>query len=318
VRVLVTGAEGFVGGWLARRLLAEGRGGPVVGTRRPGAGPSPVLLKAEEDRIEWRDLELGSGPSVEAAVRGQWDAVFHLGALASGSEARADPGLAWEVNAAGTARLAEALANQLGEAQSNPLLILVSSGEVYGLGEGKPHRETDPTQPCSPYAASKLGAEIAALEVGRRTGLRTIVARSFPHTGPNQDVRFVAPALAQRLKAARQVGAPVIKTGNLDVIRDYLDVRDVVSAYLALFERGVPGETYNVASGEGISIASLLEKLERMVGWAVTPEPDARLIRCSEIRHLVGDAGKLRAATGWAPRIPIDRTLQDLVNAQAS
>ncbi len=314
MRVLLTGADGFAGGWLARRLLAEGH--EVIGTRRPGGRPSLVLDIEESERIEWREMEMTSDASVTAAAQGRWDIVFHLAAMASGSEARNDPGLAWEINAAGTARLAEALGDRHEELGEDPLLFLASSGEVYGMGNGALRRESDAPQPCSPYAGSKLGAEIAALEVSYRTGLRVIVARAFPHIGPHQDTRFVAPALVARLMAARHLRAPVIKTGNLDVIRDFLDVRDVVEAYLALAQRGVPGEAYNVASGEAHSIDDLLGRLQQLLGWQVTPEPDARLVRRADIPHLVGDPSKLRGATGWKPGLSFDQTLRDLVHAQ--
>jgi GDP-4-dehydro-6-deoxy-D-mannose reductase len=261
----------------------------------------------------WRELELGSRDSVARVVTGEWDVVFHLAALASGSEARSDPGLAWEINAAGTARLAEALADSR---RNDPLLFLVSTGEVYGSGEGRPCRETDPPRPCSPYAASKLGAEVAAFEVARRTGLRVIVARAFPHTGPGQDIRFVVPALASRLMVAKRLRAPAIKVGNVAVVRDFLDVRDVAAAYLLLAEHGTPGEIYNVASGEGHPIIEIAERLMGVLDWRVTLETDARLVRRSDVLHLVGDPGRLRAL-GWSPGIPLDCTLKDLLDAQA-
>lgn len=315
MRILLTGADGFVGGWLARRLLQAGHG--VVGTHRKGGGPSAVLTPVEAARLEWREFELASRDSVESACSQRWDAVVHLAAISSGSEARDDPGLAWAINAAGTARLAEALAMRVVARQGDPVFVLASTGEVYGTGSGAPSRESDPTLPCSPYAASKLGAEIAALESARRAGLRVIVARPFPHTGPGQDIRFVVPALASRVQAARRIGARTIKAGNLDSVRDFLDVRDVVDAYLALLERGVAGEVYNVASGEGIRLSALLERLQRLAGWQVTPELEPRLARRSDIAQLVGDATKLRKETGWRPRIALDQTLQDLLDAQA-
>lgn len=315
MRVLLTGADGFVGGWLARRLLEGGH--TVVGTHRRGTGPSPVLAPVEAARVEWRELELGSPESVETASRGRWDAVVHLAALASGSEARENPGLAWEVNAAGTARLAEVLGLRTATRQGDPNFLLVSTGEVYGIGRGMPRKESDSALPCSPYAGSKLGAEVAVLEVSRRTGLRVIVARPFPHTGPGQDIRFVVPALASRIQAAKRIGAPVIKSGNLDTVRDFLDVRDVAEAYLALLEHGSAGETYNIASGEAFALTDILRRLERLTQWRVTPELEPRLARRSDILHLVGDATKLRSETGWRPRISIDQTLQDLLNAQA-
>ncbi len=315
MKILLTGADGFVGGWLARRMLDSGHA--VVGTHRRGAGPSPVLGSTEAARIEWRELELASAESIEAASRGRWDAVVHLAALSSGSEARENPGLAWEVNAAGTARLAEVLGLRTATRQGDPNFLVVSTGEVYGSGRGEAHKESDAALPCSPYAGSKLGAEIAALEVSRRTGLRVMIARPFPHTGPCQDIRFVVPALASRIVAAKRIGAAVIKSGNLDTVRDFLDVRDVADAYLALLERGTAGEVYNIASGEGRALTDVVKRLERLAQWKVRPELEPRLARRSDIQHLVGDATKLRADTGWRPQLSFDRTLQDLLHAQA-
>ena len=308
MKVLITGADGFVGGWLARALLDAGHA--VAGTRGPDGVASRVLTRDEQARIDWRPLDLSAFDSVRSAVQGTWDAVVHLAAVASGGEARRDPGLAWNVNAAGTARLAEALVG------GNPLFLLVSTGEVYGQGSGVPRREDDPVAPCSPYAASKAGAELAAQEAARRAGLRVIVARPFPHTGPGQDGRFVVPALAARLTLAHRIGAPAINTGNLEPVRDLLDVRDVVTAYLALLSHGRSGETYNVGSGQGHRLADVLGAMQRLLGSRVIAEYDPALARRSDILHLVGDAGRLRAATGWTPRIPLDQTLQDLLDAQ--
>jgi GDP-4-dehydro-6-deoxy-D-mannose reductase len=314
MRVFVTGADGFVGPALISRLLEAGH--EVTGAYRAGGGPPARLASADRERVAWRPLELSSRRSVEEAVAGEWDAVVHLAALASGIDARADPGLAWEVNAAGTARLAEALGERVANGGADPLLLLVSTAEVYGIGTGAAHREGDPVAPCSPYAGSKLGAEVAALEVRRRTGLRVVIARPFAHTGPGQDPRFAIPAMAQRVRTAKKAGAPAINVGNLDAVRDILDVRDVVAAYAALLEAGVPGEVYNIASGEGHPLREVLERLQRMVGWRVIAEYDPGLARRADILHLVGDAGKLHAATSWAPRVPLDQTLQDLLDAQ--
>ena len=317
MKVLVTGADGFVGAWLVRRLLQADHA--VTGTHRLGGGPSQMLSAAERSRVAWRALELTSGDSVDGVLRSErWDAVVHLAALSSGAEARSDPGRAWAVNAAGTARLAEALGHRgttVSGSQPAPVLLLVSTAEVYGVGSGA-RRETDPPAPCSPYAASKLGAEIAALEVARRTGLRVIVARPFPHTGPGQGIRFVVPALAARIRAAQRIGAPAIKTGSLEPVRDFLDVRDVVAAYQRLLDPSIPAAVYNVASGEGYQLSDVLGRLERLVGWRVVAEYDTALARRSDIPHLVGDAGLLRAATGWTPQIPFDQTLRDLLDAQ--
>ena len=315
MRILVTGAEGFVGAWLIRRLLHAGHS--VTGAIRLGGPVSSLLDERERLLVRWVEFDLLAPATLDALARERADGVIHLAAVASGTDARHDPGLAWCVNAAGTARLCEAFAQERRLASADPVLVIASTGEVYGQGQGQPHREEDPLLPCSPYASSKVGAEVAALEVHRRTGLRVIVARAFPHTGPGQSEKYVVPALALRLRTAKRVKAPVIKTGNLDPVRDFLDVRDVVEAYLALLERGAPGTVYNVAGGRGVSLREVLGRMSQLLGVAVIPEHDADLARPNDIVHLVGDASRLEAATGWKPRIPFDRTLQDLLDAQA-
>jgi GDP-4-dehydro-6-deoxy-D-mannose reductase len=262
-------------------------------------------------------LELTDDGSVRAALEFDAEAVVHLAAVASNHEALADPGMAWTVNAAGTARLAEGLARRRAAGGAEGRLLLISSGEVYGAGSRSPRRETDPLLPATPYAASKVGAELAALEVWRRTGLPVIVARSFTHTGPGQDQRFVLPSFVARLRQVRSGGERGVPTGNLEPVRDLLDVRDVVEAYLLLLRSGEPGQVYNVARGEGATVGELFRMLAELVGVAAEPVPDPALARRSDIPHLVGDSTKLRRATGWAPARTLQQTLRGLVDAEA-
>ena len=320
MKVLVTGADGFVGRWLVRRLLADGR--EVYGAVRPGQSPPAVapaadLTPAERDAVRWLPLELTDAESVRRAVDLPYDAVVHLAAVSSGVDATRDPGFAWTVNAAGTARVVQVLADAKRLGRADPVVLVVSTGEVYGTcADQRPRRETDAVAPTSPYAASKAGAELAALEAWRRAGLRVVVARAFAHTGPGQDARFVVPAFAERLRFAKRVGAPVVKVGNLEPVREFLHVRDVVDAYVRLLVRGHAGETYNVASGEGISLELLFDRLAGLIGVHPLTEADPDLVRGGDILHLVGDATKLRAATGWAPRYSLDETLREVVDAQ--
>jgi GDP-4-dehydro-6-deoxy-D-mannose reductase len=313
--VLVTGADGFVGRWVVRALLAAGQ--EVVGAVQPGPPRYDGLTDAERAAVRWMPLELGDVQSVQHVASRPYDAVVHLAGVASGGDALRDPGHAWAVNAAGTARLLGEFGRRRLGGDGEPVVLVVSTSEVYGRAARRPMTETAPVAPCSPYAASKLGAELAARETRERTGLRVVIARSFPHTGPGQDERFVMPAFARRLRGARLAGAKVVKVGNLEPVRDLLDVRDVASAYLALLAGGVTGEVYNVASGEGHSLEALFARLAAIVGVDAIPEPDSELVRPADIPYLVGDAGKLRAATGWVPTIPLERTLRDLVDAQA-
>jgi GDP-4-dehydro-6-deoxy-D-mannose reductase len=321
VKVLVTGADGFVGRWLVRRLLTDGR--EVYGAVRPGQSAAPVapaadLTPEERGAVRWLPLELTDAQSVRSGVGLPYDAVVHLAAVSSGTEATRDPGYTWTVNAAGTARVVQVLGEAKRAGRADPVVLVVSTGEVYGvLSEPRPRRETDPPAPCSPYAASKAGAELAALESWRRTGLRVIVARAFAHTGPGQDTRFVVPAFAERLRFAKRVAAPVVKVGNLEPVREFLHVRDVVDAYVRLLGKGVPGEIYNVASGQAVSLEELFFRLADLIGARPIPEADPELVRGGDILHLVGDAAKLRAATGWVPRYSLDDTLRDVLDAQA-
>lgn len=314
MKVLVTGANGFVGPFVVRALLAAGHS--VTGATGPAVSAGAGLTDAERGRVRWIELDLLDPGSVRTAAATPCDAVLHLAGQASGAEAVRDPGTAWNINAAGTARLVDELGKRRAAGAGDPLVVVTSTAEVYGRQQ-RPVTERDPIAPVSPYAASKRGAELAATETAARTGLRTVIARPFPHTGPGQDDRFVAPAFARRLAIARQAKARVVNVGNLDVTRDFLDVRDVALAYVALLEKGESGAAYNIASGRPITLRALFDQLAAIVGVDAIPETDAAFVRPADIPYLVGDASRLRAATGWAPCIPFATTLEDLVHAQA-
>ena len=316
MKVLVTGADGFAGSWLVKRLLRDGHA--VTGTVRGVDDQRGArFTDAERGAVCWVSLELTDGESVRAATQPAYDAVVHLAAIASTAEANRDPGTAWSVNAAGTARLCHALGEARRAGRSDPLVLLVSTSEVYGRGDERPRRETDVPAPVSPYAASKLGAETAGLETWRRSGLRVVVARPFAHTGPGQPTSFVVPAFAERLRIASRIGAPVVKVGNLEPVREFLHVKDVVDAYARLLASGQPGETYNIATGRGIALEQLLSMLGDLMGVRPIAEADPELMRPTDIPYLVGDAAKLRLATGWKPRMSLEDTLKDVVDAQA-
>ena len=317
MRVLVTGADGFVGSWLVRRLRRDGHEViAAVQQDRPllAAGtPAPWGVG-----VHTVPFELLDGASVRGIVSIGFDAVVHLAAVASGGDARREPADAWQINAVGTARLAEELGRHRGSGKADPVLLIASTAEVYGAGDGERLRvEADAPAPCSPYAASKLAAENAALEVHRRTGLRVVIARAFPHTGKGQDTRFVVPAFARRLVEAKRAGTREVKVGNLDPVREFLHVSDVVEAYLDLVRYGSPGEAYNVAGGEAVSLRGLFERLSEIVGHAAVAVPDPELVRPADGNHLAGDGSKLRAFSEWRPKMELHETLVEVVDAQA-
>jgi GDP-4-dehydro-6-deoxy-D-mannose reductase len=314
----VTGADGFVGRHLVARLIETGH--EVQAGCRPGGESVERWLG-----IRWRGavrvvpFELTDAGSVQSALSSPIDAVVHLAAVASGSEARQDPARAWIVNAAGTARIMDAAAGLRASGAGDPIVLIVSTAEVYGSGSGngRPRTETEAVSPQSPYAASKAGSELAALEAWRRAGVRVVIARPFPHTGAGQPTTYVVPAVAERLRAAKAAGGLQVQTGNLEPVRDLLDVRDVVEAYLALLANGTPGEAYNIARGEGVALREVFRRLADLLGVRAEPVVDPTLVRTGDIAHLVGDSAKLRNATGWSPTIPLDQTLREVVDAQA-
>jgi GDP-4-dehydro-6-deoxy-D-mannose reductase len=315
VKVLVTGADGFVGRHLVERLLEEGH--TIVAACRPGGETVPHWAEARgHRRVDVVPFEITDSASIRSALDPSYDAIIHLAAVASVREANQDPGRAWIVNAAGTARLVHAVASLKSNHGADPVVLVVSSSEVYGAGPARPRREGDPVAPQSVYAASKAGAELAAFEGWRRTGLRIVVARPFQHTGPGQPPTFVVPGFVHRVAAAKASGSRTVPTGNLAPVRDLLDVRDVADAYLALLTHGEPGEVYNVARGAGVSLRDVFCRVVDLLGARVEPLPDPSLIRAGDIPHLVGDPDKLRRTTGWSPRFSLDQTLQELVNAQ--
>ena len=301
MRVLVTGADGFVGSWLVPHLATAGHN--VVAAVRGSENSDEFLDRREAlsaaDRLA--ELELTSDESVNAVLEEDFDAIVHLAAIASVSEAGRNPLRAWEVNTLGTVRLAEHVSKRSGD--HKPVFLFVSTAEVYGRGGETPRCETDPVQPVSPYAATKLAAEVGVMELHRRTGLRAIVARSFGHTGPGQASSYVVPAFAKRILAAKSIGAPVVEVGNLELVREFLHVVDVVEAYRLLLERGEAGEIYNVASGAGVSLREVFTKLTDVAGHRVLPETDTTLMRSVDVPYLVGDGTKIAEAVGGSRRL---------------
>ncbi len=314
MRVLVTGADGFVGSWLVPHLTTAGH--DVIAAVRRDESSEECLNRRQALSADIAELELSSDESIDAVLQEDFDAIVHLAAVASVSEAGRNPLAAWEVNTLGTLRLAEGVSKLSGDPK--PVFLFVSTAEVYGSGFETPRRETDPVQPVSPYAASKLAAEVGLMELHRRTGFRVIVARPFPHTGPGQASSYVVPAFAKRILLAKSIGAPVVQVGNLEPVREFQHVVDVVEAYRLLVEQGEAGQTYNVASGAGVSLQEVFIKLADVADHRVLPETDTTLMRSVDVPYLVGDGTKIAEAVGWKSKVPLEQTLAEVVNAQAN
>jgi GDP-4-dehydro-6-deoxy-D-mannose reductase len=222
-----------------------------------------------------------------------------------------DPGQVLRVNVLGTAEMLAA-ARSLPVA---PRVLVVSSAEVYGVvtADQLPLAEDTPTEPASPYAASKLAAEVVALQAWRGFGQPVVVVRPFNHIGPGQSPNFFVPALAKRIVEARRSGTASLPVGTLTTRRDFTDVRDVVAAYRLLMEEGAPGTVYNVCSGHDVAMSEVAAELLELAGVDLSLKTDPELVRPVDVPILRGDAGLLRAATGWEPAIPLATTLADVL-----
>ena len=290
MRALITGGNGFVGHHLAAHLKAQ--------------GDEVVAIDMEVDVTD-------PAAVAQAVTEAAPEVIYHLAALSHVGDSWSDPSKVLSVNVIGTANVLAA-ARQI---DGDPLTIVISSAEVYGIvapGE-LPLTELSEVRPASPYAASKAAAEQVALQATRGFGQRVIVVRPFNHVGPGQPPVFAVPALAKRIVDAMAEGRTSLSVGTLTTRRDFTDVRDVVAAYRLLATRGTSGEVYDVCSGVDIEVAEIANRLLALAGTSLTLETDPSLIRPVDIPVLRGDATKLIEATGWAPVIPLDVTLADVL-----
>lgn len=298
MRVLVTGASGFVGGWLTRELAAAGH--EIV-----AAPPS-------------RDLDIADVAAVQELVReAEPDVIAHLAAVASWGGAGLDPARATRTIIGGTVAVAAAAAGL----DPRPGLLAVSSAEVYAApADGDPAlTEAAPLVPRSNYGLLKLAQEAVAITAALRDDLPLVVARPFNHVGPGQPPVSATASFAQRVDAVRRGETNTLSVGNLDVERDIGDVRDVVVAYRLLLEAladgrlGRPSMVFNVATGHPVRLRWIVDELCRLASVEPEIRIDPQLVREGDPPRLAGDAGALRAATGWEPRIELRRTLTDML-----
>jgi len=305
LRALITGVQGFAGPHLIELLRAEtdwelyglGR------TQRPPAiGYHPVSVDLRDrDRLQAIVAEIAPTH------------VFHLAAQSHVPTSHTDGGTTLLNNIIGQTNLLDACRTL----PAAPRMLIVGSGEEYGRAkpEQMPLREDSPLNPTSPYAVSKIAQDYLGLQYFTSYDLPVVRVRPFNHIGPGQGDRFVVPAFARqiaRIEAGQQ--EPVVRVGNLEARRDFVDVRDVVRAYHLALTRGEPGEVYNIGGGAVVSIGEVLAMLLARSSRAIAVEPNPDLLRPSDVPLFVADSTRLREATGWAPTIPFTRSLQDILD----
>jgi len=290
VRVWVTGAGGFVGQRLVRRLRAEGA----------------IAIASD------REVDVVSPASVEGAVAAaRPDAVVHLAALSFVPDSVARPDAAFRVNYLGTNNVLRAVQRHAPGAR----VLLVSSAHIYGSTppDAPPFDEAAPLRPGSPYARSKAAADLLGGIYAER-GLDVVRLRPFNHTGAGRPDHFAESSFARQLAEMERGLRPArLAVGNLDAIRDFLHVEDVVDAYWRLLQPGAPAGVFNVASGRGTSLRRVLELL--LQATRLRPELRVEPDRWRPADASVGDAARLRAATGWAPKRELADTLVEILDA---
>lgn len=310
MRLWVTGVAGFAGRHLVRHLAPSGKW-EIHGADRVSLDSLPDGQDLRATLASYHPLDVTRPDVVESSMRdARPDAVIHLAAQASGAESLQRPVETYRVNALGPLHLLEAARGVAPDAT----ILLVGSADVYGSGvQGEKIREDAPVRPRNPYAVSKAALDQIGEVYAKTYGLRVIRTRTFTHTGPGQRPQFALAGFAEQLaRIDAGLAPPEIRVGNLDPVREYGDVRDVVRAYDLLTTKGEPGEAYNVCTGRGFVLRELLDRLREISGVRAAVTTDPSRLRRQETEQLVGDPAKISGRTGWAPERTIEQTLSDL------
>jgi GDP-4-dehydro-6-deoxy-D-mannose reductase len=312
MRVLITGITGFAGSHLADYLLAEHPDVEIHGICRWRSRRENIAHLG--DRVKLIEGDLRDEASLrQVMAESRPDAIFHLAAQSYVPTSWRAPTETLTTNIAGQANLFEAVR----AAGLDPVIQIAGSSEEYGLvlPDEVPISESNPLRPLSPYAVSKVAQDMLAYQYFRSYGMKTIRTRGFNHTGPRRGEVFVSSNFAKQIASIEAgIQRPVIRVGNLDAVRDFTDVRDMVRAYWLAVTKATPGEVYNLGSGRRITIRALLDLLLSMSDAEVEVEIDPQRLRPSDVEVLLADSSKFRNETGWEPVIPLETTLSDLLD----
>ncbi len=312
MRILITGITGMVGSHLAEYVL---RHQPRVEVHGLVRWRSPLdNLHAIRDRTHLHEGELRDLNSlVRLLERVRPDWIFHLAAQSYVSASFSAPADTLHTNVIGTTNLLDAVRIT----GIDPKIHICSSSEVYGQvrEDEVPIVETNELRPASPYAVSKVGEDMVAQQYFLSYGIRTIRTRMFTHTGPRRGDVFAESAFAKQIAEVEAgVRDNPIRVGNLASVRTFADVRDAVRAYWLLLERCPAGEVYNIGGERTMTVGEMLEILAGMARCKIRHVVDPALVRPSDVTLQIPDSSKFRAATGWRPEIPLEKTLRDLLD----
>lgn len=313
MRALITGITGFVGSHLAEYLLKKNE--DVYGTYR-WRSPMENILHIK-DKINLVHCELLDFKSTyEAITKVEPDVIYHLAAQSYVPASFNEPAATIQINVLGTLNILESVRLS----KIDPIIHICSSSEVYGQvkPEEVPIKETNPFRPASPYAVSKVAEDMLGYQYFLSYGIKTIRTRMFTHTGPRRGYVFVVSAFAKQIAEIEKGKPPIIRVGNLNSIRTFLDVRDAVRAYWLLVRKCKPGEVYNIGGKVTMKIGDMLNKLIDLandkIRGKIKVKVDPKLLRPSDVTLQIPCIEKFVKATGWQPRIPFEKTLKDTLD----
>jgi len=309
MKALITGITGFVGSHLAELLLEKDY--EVWGIARWRS--STENIDHIKSKLKIIEADLNDPHSFYNVIEKiSPEEIYHLAAQSFVPTSWTAPADTIKTNVIGTINLFEAVR----KAQIDPKIQVACSSEEYGLvkPEETPIKETNPLRPLSPYGVSKIAQDMLSYQYFQSYGLKVVVTRGFNHTGPRRGEVFVCSNFAKQIaEIEKGLKEAKIKVGNLEAIRDFTDVRDMVKGYNLALKKGVPGERYNICSGKGYKIKEVMDMLLKMTDKEIKIEEDPERKRPSDVQILLGDNSKFSQQTGWKPEIPFEQTLKDLL-----
>lgn len=305
--LLITGASGFAGRYLVEYCARQG-------VRVTALAHTEIPVSDTHSNVQWIRCDLEDRRGVfDLLQKTRPDRIVHLAGISHIPVSWQEPEKTFRVNFLGAYHLFQGVV----DCGLSPRVLVVSSSDVYDPagGEGKPISEEGPIRPITPYAVTKLGIELLAHTFVREQNMDAVIVRAFSHTGPGQKPNFVCSSFARqiaRIEAGEEKAS--LSVGDLDVVRDFTDVRDIARAYWLALEKGERGEVYNICSGRMRSIDAVLRLLLGLSDRGIEVRRDPEKIRKTDVPVQIGNPAKFRETTGWSPAIPLDTTLRDLLD----
>ena len=311
MKVLITGITGFVGSHMVEYLMTK-PGIEIYGVKRWRSRTEHI--EHIFDKVDIRECDIRDLSSVTQIIKEIMpDWIFHLAAQSFVPTSWHAPAETLTTNIIGNLNILEAV-RAVG---INPRIQIAGSSEEYGMvyKDEIPVKETNQLRPLSPYAVSKVGQDMLSYQYFMSYKLNIIRTRGFNHTGPRRGEVFVTSNFAKQIaEIEKGLKEPVIYVGNLEAVRDFTDVRDMVKGYYLALDKGEPGEVYNICSGKGYAIKDVLEMLLKLSKVKVEIKQDPARLRPSDVPILIGDNTKFIKQTGWKPEIPFEQTLKDILD----